>query len=67
MTGRGKATMSGPQPDHLHIKHRNTSTTLQYIHLSGRDLAARLAAGMEQVHSWRLRQLAHTFQVGDVD
>jgi integrase len=47
--------------------HRSTSTTLQYIHLSGRDLAARLAAGMEQVHAWRLRQLAHTFQVGDVD
>jgi site-specific recombinase XerD len=38
--------------------HRNPATTLQYIHLSGRDLAARLARGMEQIHAWRLRTLA---------
>jgi hypothetical protein len=34
------------------------ATTLQYIHLSGRDLAAQLARGMAQVHAWRRRALA---------
>jgi integrase/recombinase XerD len=37
--------------------HRNPATTLQYIHLSGRDLAAKLARGMEQIHAWRVRTL----------
>jgi integrase len=43
--------------------HRNPATTLQYIHLSGRDLAARLAAGMEQLHAWRLALVADAFEV----
>ena len=34
--------------------HRNVQTTLLYIHLSGRELAAQLAAGMNQIHAWRL-------------
>lgn len=34
--------------------HRNTSTTLQYIHLSGRDLAAKLQAAMASVHAERI-------------
>jgi integrase/recombinase XerD len=34
--------------------HRNTSTTLQYIHLSGRDLAAKLAAAVNSIHASRL-------------
>lgn len=38
--------------------HRNPATTLQYIHLSGRDLAAKLGRGMEQIHAWRVRTLA---------
>lgn len=38
--------------------HRHTQTTLQYIHLSGRDLAAKLAHGMTEIHAWRVRQLA---------
>jgi integrase len=38
--------------------HRNPATTLQYIHLSGRDLAAKLGQGMEQVHAWRRAALA---------
>jgi len=38
--------------------HRNPATTLQYIHLSGRDLAAKLANGMAQIHAWRIAQLA---------
>jgi len=42
--------------------HRDTTTTLQYVHLSGRDLAARLANGMDQIHSWRVRELARAFE-----
>jgi len=38
--------------------HRHTDTTLQYIHLSGRELADKLAAGMSQLHAWRVEQLA---------
>lgn len=38
--------------------HRNPATTLQYIHLSGRDLADQLARGMAQIHRWRIRSLA---------
>lgn len=41
--------------------HRNPATTLQYIHLSGRDLAAKLERGMEQVHAWRITYLAETW------
>lgn len=33
--------------------HRSTQTTLRYIHLSGRDLADKIARGMAQIHSWR--------------
>ena len=38
--------------------HRNLATTQKYIHLSGRDLAAKLAEGMDQIHAWRSEQLA---------
>jgi integrase/recombinase XerD len=34
--------------------HRSTATTLQYIHLSGRDLAAKLTATMASVHASRV-------------
>lgn len=37
--------------------HRSTDTTQRYIHLSGRDLAERLADGMSQVHQARVAQL----------
>ncbi|HEX6686236.1 MAG TPA: site-specific integrase [Candidatus Limnocylindrales bacterium] len=37
--------------------HRHTDSTLQYIHLSGRDLADKLAAGMEHIHAWRVAML----------
>ena len=40
--------------------HRSLSTTLQYIHLSGRDLAGKLARGMAQIHSWRAQMLAES-------
>lgn len=38
--------------------HRSTESTLAYIHLSGRDLADKLAKGMDQIHSWRVDMLA---------
>lgn len=37
--------------------HRSTQTTLRYIHLSGRDLAARLQDGMAQIHEQRVAQI----------
>ena len=37
--------------------HRSTASTLQYIHLSGRDLSAKLAAGMPELHAERVRSL----------
>jgi site-specific recombinase XerD len=33
--------------------HRSIQTTLLYIHLSGRELADKLARGMAQIHAWR--------------
>jgi integrase/recombinase XerD len=37
--------------------HRSTDTTQRYIHLSGRDLAERLASGMTQIHQARVAQI----------
>jgi integrase/recombinase XerD len=37
--------------------HASLATTLQYIHLSGRDLAAKLERGMAEVHAWRVIQI----------
>jgi integrase/recombinase XerD len=37
--------------------HRNLTTTLQYIHLSGRDLADNSTRSMDQIHAWRVRML----------
>jgi len=39
--------------------HRSTDSTMTYIHLSGRDLADKLAAGMGQIHAWRTEMLGH--------
>ena len=38
--------------------HRSTTTTLQYIHLSGRDLARKLESAMTSVHALRIAALA---------
>lgn len=38
--------------------HRSLATTLQYIHLSGRELALALREGMAQMHEWRVETLA---------
>jgi site-specific recombinase XerD len=40
--------------------HRSTQSTLQYIHLSGRDLAAKIARGMDAIHAWRAKMTAET-------
>lgn len=40
--------------------HSSTQTTLRYIHISGRTLAAKLERGMQTVHSWRTRMMAET-------
>ncbi|MFI9839251.1 tyrosine-type recombinase/integrase [Nonomuraea sp. NPDC051941] len=34
--------------------HRSTESTLKDIHLSGRDLADKLAKGMGHIHAWRV-------------
>jgi site-specific recombinase XerD len=41
--------------------HRSLQTTLLYIHLSGRDLAAKVAATMAQIHAQRTKMLAEAF------
>ena len=46
--------------------HRSVESTLRYIHLSGRDLADKLARGMEQIHSWRVAMLTGTTAPGDL-
>lgn len=38
--------------------HRNVATTLQYIHLSGRELAAKFTHSMAHIHAWRRAALA---------
>jgi integrase/recombinase XerD len=40
--------------------HRSTDSTLRYIHLSGRELSARLHASMAQIHQQRVALLAET-------
>jgi integrase len=37
--------------------HRSTDSTLQYIHLSGRDLSAKLNSSMAHIHAWRIGML----------
>ena len=37
--------------------HRSTDSTMRYIHLSGRDLAAKLNRSMAQIHAHRVSQL----------
>ncbi|WP_459548635.1 tyrosine-type recombinase/integrase [Nocardia sp. X0981] len=40
--------------------HRHTDSTLRYIHLSGRDLADKLARGMDHIHASRIEALTGT-------
>jgi integrase/recombinase XerD len=38
--------------------HRCLASTLQYIHISSRDLSAKLATTMDSLHAWHVQQLA---------
>lgn len=40
--------------------HRSTESTLRYIHLSGRDLAAKLNSSMSQLHAQRVAMLTES-------
>lgn len=42
--------------------HRSTETTLLYIHLSGRDLAAKVERGMAAIHEWRVALMGERLQ-----
>jgi Phage integrase family len=46
--------------------HRHTDSTLTYIHLSGRDLAAKLSSGMDHIHAWRVRMLVTAGELAEV-
>jgi integrase/recombinase XerD len=46
----------------LFAGHRSIQTTLQYIHLSGRDLAEKLGRSMASVHELRIRYMQEAFQ-----
>jgi integrase/recombinase XerD len=37
--------------------HRSIQSTLLYIHLSGRELSAKLEQGMAEIHTWRISML----------
>lgn len=37
--------------------HRSTDSMLRYIHLSGRELSAKLNSSMAQIHAWRVSML----------
>jgi integrase/recombinase XerD len=41
--------------------HRNIQTTLIYIHLSGRELKAKLQQSMQSIHNWRMHMLKEQF------
>lgn len=42
--------------------HRSIQTTLQYIHLSGRELSAKLERGMAEIHAWRIALTAEILE-----
>lgn len=46
--------------------HRSTQTTLRYIHLSGRDLVAKLERSMASFHAQRVALMAEVFDGSDV-
>lgn len=41
--------------------HRSMESPLIYIHLSGRDLAAKLEKGMASIHAWRVKMTQEMF------
>ncbi len=38
--------------------HRSIESTMVYIHLSGRDLKAKLERGMASIHAWRVKMMS---------
>lgn len=42
--------------------HRSVESTLQYIHLSGGELASKLERGMKSLHAWRVKMIAEALQ-----
>jgi integrase/recombinase XerD len=46
----------------LFAGHLSTDTTLQYIHLSGRDLKAKVERSMANIHAWRVKMMAEVLQ-----
>lgn len=46
----------------LFAGHRSIQATLLYIHLSGRELAAKFQQGMNQLHAWRLNLMQEVWQ-----
>ena len=42
--------------------HRSIESSMLYIHLSARDLAAKLEKGMTSIHSWRVKAIQELFQ-----
>ena len=44
--------------------HRSTDSTLRYIHLSGRELSAKLNSSMAQIHAWRVGMLTDPGRCG---
>lgn len=41
--------------------HRSMESSMHYIHLSGRDLAAKLEKGMASIHTWRVKAIQELF------
>jgi site-specific recombinase XerD len=41
----------------LFAGHKSIESTLRYIHLSGRELGAKVEQGMAALHSWRVKRL----------
>jgi integrase/recombinase XerD len=46
----------------LFAGHRSIQSTLLYIHLSGRELGAKIEAGMASIHTWRVNALAEVLR-----
>lgn len=46
----------------LFAGHRSTQTTLQYVHLSGRDLSAKFASALANTHALRLQHVEEVWR-----
>lgn len=46
----------------LFAGHRSVESTRLYIHLSGRELSAKIEKGMASIHSWRAKMLAEVLR-----